>query len=339
MQHNRSHPLAAAALAAAALAAQGAETAGPLDRRDLSGGTAVTVEDAPFLTFLRITLGRGAYGVCLGTLIARNWIATAAHCIDDAEFRYITVTHISGGRQLGGIARDARKASRGQLAIHRHPDWNAPPGTLLTWKQIGTDIALLELPTPFRASKVQPARLPTAAEASTLQPGLNLRIIGKTEQYRQAADAEMPIHRYTEPAVIAMEMNRAKTQPGDSGGPVLLRIGQEWVLAGIHSAQTRTGLALAASTDHNRDWIEATIGGITPPSGPPPVTQPPVTPPPTPPSKLTLTLESENLEEHICTLQTDSGVRSTINGNSKTTFNWTISNRFSMQLRLDCRPL
>lgn len=347
MQGNRSGPLAAAALVAAALAAQAAETTGPLRRRDLSGGTIVTAEEAPYLVFLRFARGRG-YGRCLGVLIARDWVATSAHCTEDAEYKYITVSHISGGRRNGGIAEVSDEGRTGWVRLLRHPDYKETPGNYVTFSQIAADITLIKLPKPFPRSKVTPARLPTAAEASTLQEGLTVRTIGWTGEYLQAARADAPISerirvvggqvtyaRTDQPAhVLGKRLNPARPEPGDSGGPVLLQVGQEWVLIGIHSAvNNRTGTAWSASTYTSRDWIAAATGSA------PPVTHPPVTPAPTPSGNITLTVEGQNLQEHICTLQADNGGRSTISTNTKITLNWTISNRFSTQLRLDCRPL
>lgn len=337
MRCHRPSAVTAVALAATALAAQGAETALQPNRRDLSGGTVVTAAQAPFLVFVRIQ-HRGFHTTCLGTLITRHWIATAAHCVDEAEYRYITVTHISGGRQLGGIGRVPDQARSSDVQLHRHPDWdllNEDP----TWDDLGNDIALLKLPTRFSGSDVEPARLPTIAEATTVQPGLTVRTIGKTSEYREAAQADWPIHEQGSPAasIIAMRMNPAHAQPGDSGGPTLLRIGQEWVLIGISGSISSTTL-FAASTSYHRNWITATVDGTELPSREPPVSQPPSTPQPEPSGKLILTLQTENLQELACALETDDGIRSTISGYGKTTVTWTISGSFKRHFQIECQP-
>lgn len=337
MRCNRSSPVTAVALAVIALAAQGAETDRQPGRRDLSGGTVVTAEDAPFLVFIRIQHGR-YYTTCLGALIARDWIATAAHCVDDAEYKYINVTHISGGRQLGGIGRVADEARSSNVQIHLHPEWD-PHIRSSTWDDAGNDLALLDLPTPFPESKVQPARLPTISESTTIRPGLTVRTVGRTSEYRQAARADWPIHERGSPAasVIAMRMHPAYVQPGDSGGPTLLRIGQEWVLIGITSVTNRSTL-FAASSSYHRDWITAIMNGTEPPSTQPPVSRPPRTPQLEPSGSLTLTLQTEDLHEMACAVETDDGIYSTISGYGKTTINWTVSRSFKRTFHIECRP-
>lgn len=336
MRCNRSNLVrTAVALVAIALAAQAAEQP---NRRELSGGTVVTAAEAPFLAIIQIWNARH-YVQCLGTLIARDWVATAAHCVDEAEHRYVSVKHISGGRDLGGIGRAPDRAGHNHVRIHRHPDWDRLNNSNETspWQRVGNDIALLGLPTPLPSSKGSPTRLPTISEASTVQPGLTVRTIGLTPEDRQPARADWPIHEHGSPApsIIAMRMNPARVQPGDSGGPTLLRIGREWVLIGITRGGNRTTL-FAASTSYHRDWITAIMNGSEPPS-----TQPPSRPEPAPSGRLTLTLQTENLQRMVCAVEIDDGTRTTISGGSgKTTvnLNWTISGSFRRRLQIECQP-
>ena len=339
MHCSRLHSVTAVALAAIALAAQGAETAPELTRRDLSGGTAVTAAEAPFLVFLRIPhITR--YTKCLGTLIAADWIVTAAHCVSEADFRYIAVAHVSGGKQLGALGRAAHEARSSDVQIHRHPDWD-PTQRTPTMANIGNDIALLKLPIPFQRPEVHPARLPTASEAATIQPGLTVRTIGQTSEFWQAARTDWPIHpnRKTRASVLAMRMFPAKVELGDSGGPTLLRIGQEWVLIGVNSSSDST-TAFAASTSYHAKWITTTIGGTEPPSTEPPDSQPPGTLDPGTSGTLTLTLRAANLEGLACTLTTEDGTRSTSSGggSSLTTVNWTVSGSFKRDVFIECEP-
>lgn len=327
-------PLTALALAGAAtLASLQAETKSDLlNRRDLADGTRVTASEAPFLVFLRISQGR-RYFQCLGTMIARNWVATAAHCIDSAEYRLITATHISGGRQPSGIGRAPGEARSRDVQIHLHPNWRHE---YETWDDVESDIALLKLPTPFPRSKGPPARLPTAAESTTIQPGLTVRTIGRTPEFRQAARADWPLHEDGSPraSIIAIRTDSAHTEPGDSGGPTLLQIGQDWVLIGITSGGS-SEVTFGPSTSYHRDWITATLNGTEPPSPPPSTT--PITPEPQPGGKITLTLETEGLTGLTCTVRTsDGGSVTAIGYSGTTTFSWNLSGPFRRGITIDC---
>ncbi|MDE0125780.1 MAG: trypsin-like serine protease [Bryobacterales bacterium] len=257
--------LAALALVASAPLLTG-ETIHNTDSRGLSNGTLVSNEQVPFLAFIEITHPRYHYR-CLGTLIARNWLATAAHCVDEAQRKYLSVKHIQSRRELGGIARSAHEAGPRHVAVHLHPNW-LPIRNDRSPASFGQDIALLKLPKSLSESEGPPARVLSESEALTIQDGLHLRTIGLTPGARRPAYAEWPVwsHRL-HPALLMMRTDVAHSDPGDSGGPTLLRVGRRWVLAGIHAGGNSTA-ALAASVGYHRRWILATIEGTEIPAPP-----------------------------------------------------------------------
>jgi len=329
-------PTLALAGAAALAQLQAATTENPLNRRDLSGGARVTASTAPFLVFLETNYGR-YYGGCLGTLISNSWIVTAAHCIDATGGRQIIVRHISGYEDRKFARPPDRADETRHITIHVHPAYEpAPPDS---WEDVGTDIALLRLPRPFQGSSIAPVRLPTAAEALTIQPGLTVRTIGKTGR-RSAASADWPI--WTKPHASAITI---RTDPGsrflelgDSGGPTLMQVGSEWVLIGLNRGADAEGQRSydAVNISYHREWMAALgVDGIEPPGSQPPT--PPSTPEPRPQGKITLTLETENLTGLTCTFETSAGASTRISGsNSRSSISWNLTGPFRSSITIEC---
>lgn len=334
-----------AILALVDVAALHAETAeGPLNRRDLAGGAAITASAAPFLVYLETNYGTH-YSACLGTLISRSWIATAAHCLDTAGHQ-LTVRHI-GHEQIQAFARPPGRADeRRHITNHIHPDYvpTSDGSTDWTWEQAGTDIALVRLPRRFRSSRVAPARLPTATEALTIQPGLTVRTIGKTGR-RNAARADWPIESKPSDSTITVRTDPASRyiEPGDSGGPMLMRVGSEWVLIGVsfssisdvHTGQQEQ--LAAVNVSHYHEWIASLgVDGIAPPDSRPPTTVPPSTPRSRQGGTITLTLETQDLTGLTCSIKT--GDLSSVTGISysgRTIFNWTLSGPFRRDVTIN----
>lgn len=338
--------LALATLALTGAAALQAETTeGPFNRRDLAGGASITASAAPFLVFLETNYG-SHYSACLGTLISRSWIVTAAHCLDTAG-RQLTVRHI-GYESIRAFARPPGRADeRRHITNHIHPDYVPIPdgSSNWTWEQGGTDIALVRLPRPFRSSGVTPARLPTATEALTVQPGLTVRTIGKTGR-RHAARADWPIESKPSDSTITVRTDPASryAERGDSGGPMLMRVGGEWVLIGVSSStisdgQTGQQKQLAAvDVSHYHEWIASLgVDGVEPPDSRPPSIPPPSTPRPRRGGTITLTLETKDLTGLTCSIRASDGTSVTgISSSGRATFNWTLSGPFRSDITVNC---
>ncbi|XP_008193161.1 chymotrypsin-like proteinase 5B precursor isoform X1 [Tribolium castaneum] len=100
------------------------------------GGSTAKPGQFPFIISLR---AGGNSHICGGSIIAKDWVVTAAHCVAGGQPPAYTV--VAGSNQL-----DSPNATR--IAVQKiivHPDWNP---SLIT-----NDVALLKLATPIRESE------------------------------------------------------------------------------------------------------------------------------------------------------------------------------------------
>ncbi|MAA93324.1 MAG: trypsin [Rheinheimera sp.] len=220
-------------------------------------------------------------GVGHGVLIAPQWVITAAHAITwQSEIKQITV---------GGIPRAVER-------IKVHPGYNAPPKQLLeqalsTWDWTlfrlllasSDDIALVKLAQPINDIS------PVTVYNRSNEFGQIVKIIGKgatgngmsgyesssphrTELRRaynkvSSADGRWFCYVFDNPAdALPLEGGSGS---GDSGGPVLIEVETEWLLAGLTSwsdlqSTNRTPgrydqVSCNVRMSHYQEWIESVI--------------------------------------------------------------------------------
>ncbi len=232
------------------------------------GGTA-TQEIYPWMVSIHV----GGH-FCGGALIGKDWVLTAAHCMENVNANELTL--YIGGRSLSDMAR-AEKNKVDWLAVH--PDYNPD--------NFYSDIALLKLST---SSNKTPLSLLSADSNDKLAVNDQVRVIGwgltdagngsSVSNILQEVDLSFQpdsvcsdtyvinVDNYWQRSLCAGEIIGGKDAcQGDSGGPLLIKAENEWALIGLVSwgdgcAEPRKfGAYTEVAFFH--EWIEQRRGGVT----------------------------------------------------------------------------
>lgn len=141
----------------------------------IAGGAPVPINSYPFIVAL--TDSQGVF--CGGSIIANQWVLTAAHCIEDVQ-KFIRTTKVVGG------TANLRNSPQGQVraveSVVQHPGWGKG-----VQKQDLHDIAVIKLKQPFQfGPNVQPALL----EYVDLPANIRTQAIGwgSTSEYGDAVN-------------------------------------------------------------------------------------------------------------------------------------------------------
>jgi len=202
---------------------------------------------------------------CGGTLIAPQWVLTAAHCLSDTDQDAITV-------RVGetDLATPYRPLEIDQVILH--PDWD-PTGGTFRYDFTG-DIALVHLTEP--QGQVSPA-LASLDQQAALRQGESLTAIGWGAIDTAASVYPDRLQQVTLPyagSLVQSEDDHLMaggntlqgTCFGDSGGPLLLGNTQFGLSSYIQTMSYRCGdegmLAGFTSVAYYRDWILAPQQGL-----------------------------------------------------------------------------
>ena len=207
------------------------------------GGTTVAIRDYPWQVFIR----SGDF-LCGGTIIADKWILTAAHCLfDDNDKRIpdddITFT-VGVNRPYSGTS-EGRDYNVKFSVIHENYDG----------LEFESDLALLRTTDVIEDENARPINLITEEEVNSgaTDPGINAIITGwglidvdPVEFPIGLQKLEIPIVEKSVAEVVWGPLpdnmimagflnNAGDACSGDSGGPMIVKVNDEYKLAGIIS--------------------------------------------------------------------------------------------------------
>jgi secreted trypsin-like serine protease len=252
------------------------------------GGTEVPNGKYPFVALMNVATRNGEYYLsCGGSLIDRDSVLTAAHCIYALPPR--AAAHCLIGLPLSKplpnrlnleviVGRTVRSSNQGQVrswkSIYCHPHYNP--------RNFAYDAAVINL---GRAVKdIKPINLATSTQNNLEGPGSKATVAGWGNTFANPPDppggphlplrmqeAQAPIvsdarakqvygKYYLPPVMLAAGGNGADTCQGDSGGPLFTRASGKYTQIGITSwgigcAAGKPGVYAEVNNPSIRDFI------------------------------------------------------------------------------------
>lgn len=193
---------------------------------EIIGGSKALTRDFPFMAFVL-----AGNNLCGGTLIDRDSVLTAAHCVTDANGSVRAPSAFTLYIGKANVNKTKKSNRYGVSSVFRHPDYDAETfnndvAVLKLNRAVtsGSPIALVDpkpIPDPSGGKSVVVSGWGTTS-VNKIKISLQLRMAQLTVDSKSTCEADYPGDYVFETMMCASAPGRDSCQ-GDSGGPLLER--------------------------------------------------------------------------------------------------------------------
>jgi secreted trypsin-like serine protease len=243
----------------------------------ITGGTSADISNYPWQVYLQA----GNYA-CGGSIIAGNWIITAAHCTEDGSGNPISASAmeviVGANNPRSGVDGKSYSVSR----VIRHEKYDH--------QSLNNDIALLQLASTINYTNAKPIRLVSKIDsaAGAADPGVMSWVTGyglikptPPTYPTSLQQVQLPVVSNSEASTVWSDIEPSDLMAGyksgnkdacngDSGGPLVVPVDNEYKLAGLVSWGSSNCDTYGAYTrvSQYENWINSNTGieiSYTPP--------------------------------------------------------------------------